>query len=334
MSETHPLKVTVLAGGVGGAKLAHGLTLDSAAQRQVGGLGLDIDVIVNTGDDLVSHGLQVSPDLDTVMYTLAGLANPDTGWGVTNETWSANAMFERYGAPTWFRLGDQDLATHVARTKLLNDGKRLTEVTGIMAEALGVPARLLPMSDDRVRTEIATADGWLEFQDYFVKRGHRDEVRAIRQQGIETASATPEVLASIAAAQLIVFAPSNPYVSIGTILAVPGILDALQASAAPLIAVSPIVAGAALRGPADAMLTSLGGEATATGVASLYAARYPGLVDLFVLDTADADAAGAIEALGMTPFVTPTVMHTEADRATLAAAILARFEAGLASARR
>lgn len=329
MSDQHPLRVTVLAGGVGGAKLAHGLTLDSAAQRAAGAPGLDIDVIVNTGDDLVSHGLNVSPDLDTVMYTLAGMANPDTGWGVDNETWSSNAMFELYGAPTWFRLGDRDLATHVARTKLLRDGQRLTQVTETMARALGVPARLLPMSDDEVRTEIATPDGWLEFQDYFVKRGHRDEVRAIRQRGLETAHTTPEVLASIAGAELIVFAPSNPYVSIGTILAVAGILEALQAAAAPLIAVSPIVAGAALRGPADAMLTSLGAQATATGVASLYAARYSGLLDVFVVDTADADAAPAIADLGMTPFVTPTVMHTEADRATLAAAILGRFQAGI-----
>jgi LPPG:FO 2-phospho-L-lactate transferase len=301
------------------------MTLDSAKQRAAGGPGLEIDVIVNTGDDLEVHGLTVCPDLDTVMYTLAGLANPDTGWGVDNETWSTTAMFERYGAPTWFRLGDRDMATHVARTKFLRTGQRLTLVTQTLTTALGVPARLLPMSDDPVRTEIATPDGWLEFQDYFVKRGHRDEVRAIRHAGADTAHPTPEVLASITAAELIVFAPSNPFVSIGTILAVPGILDALKAASAPLIAVSPIVAGAALRGPADAMLTSLGGEATATGVASHYAAKYPGLVDAFVLDTSDADLAAAVSKMGITPFVTSTVMHNLDDRAALAAALLARF---------
>lgn len=325
MTAESPTRVTLLAGGVGGAKLAHGMTLASAAQRAAGAPGLEIDVIVNTGDDLELHGLEISPDLDTVMYTLAGLANPDTGWGVTDESWSSSAMLERYGAPTWFRLGDHDLATHIERTRRLRTGERLTLVTQALATALGVPARLLPMSDDPVRTEIATPDGWLEFQDYFVRRGHKDEVRAIRHRGADTASATPEVLASIKAARLIVFAPSNPFVSIGTILAVPGIRDALLAAAAPIVAVSPIVAGAALRGPADAMLASLGGEASATGVAEHYAASHPGLLDAFVLDTADAAAVARVEQLGMTALVTPTVMRADADREALAAAILLRF---------
>jgi LPPG:FO 2-phospho-L-lactate transferase len=301
------------------------MVLESLARQEAGRPGLDVAIVANTGDDLEVHGLYVSPDLDTIMYTLAGLANPDTGWGVTAETWSASAMLERYGAPTWFRLGDRDLATHVERTRRLQGGEGLTGATAALTRALGVSARLLPMSDDPVRTEVATSDGWLEFQEYFVHRGHRDEVSAIRHAGAEEARATPDVLAAIREADLIVFAPSNPFVSIGTILAVPEILDALLSADAAVVAVSPIVSGAALRGPADRMLESLGGEATATGIARHYAERYPGLVDAIVLDTADGDAATAVESLGMQGLVTPTVMRNEADRKALAAAILSRF---------
>jgi LPPG:FO 2-phospho-L-lactate transferase len=323
------LRVTLLCGGVGGAKLAHGMALASKAAQDAGSAGLDLSIVANTGDDLEMHGLYVSPDLDTIMYTLAGLANPDTGWGVTDETWSASAMLERYGAPTWFRLGDRDLATHVERTRRLLGGETLTAVTAALAAALDVTARLLPMSDDPVRTEVATADGWLEFQDYFVRRRHSDPVHAIRHAGAEEARATAEVLEAIREADLVVFAPSNPFVSIGTILAVPEILDALQNTPAPIVAVSPIVAGAALRGPADSMLESLGGEATASGIANHYAGRYPGLVDAIVLDTADEDAAQTVESLGMRALVTATVMRNESDRASLAAAIVSRFGNGL-----
>ena len=277
-------------------------------------------MVVNTGDDLELHGLLICPDLDTVMYTLAGLANPDTGWGIAGDTWSGAAMLERFGAETWFRLGDADLATHLERTRRLRAGQRLTEVTAALAAALRVPAALLPMTDEPVRTQVATADGWLEFQDYFVRRGHRDEVRAIRYAGIDAARATSEVVSAIAAADLIVFAPSNPFVSIGTILAVPGLRDALMASAAPVVAVSPIVAGAALRGPADAMLVSLQGEASAHAVARHYATEHPGLVDDFVIDTADATPKAGIEALGLRAHVAPTVMRTDADRESLAVA--------------
>jgi LPPG:FO 2-phospho-L-lactate transferase len=321
-------RVVVLAGGVGGAKLAHGLALASATQRAGGGPGLDLSVIVNTGDDLELHGLLICPDLDTVMYTLAGLANPDTGWGVASDTWSGAAMLERFGAETWFRLGDADLATHVERTRRMRTGQRLTEVSAALAASLGVPAALLPMTDEPVRTQVATADGWLDFQDYFVRRAHRDEVRAIRYTGIDAARATSEVLGAIEAADLIVFAPSNPFVSIGTILAVPSLRDALLNAAVPIVAVSPIVAGAALRGPADAMLVSLQGEASALAVARHYATEHPGLVDDLVIDTADADAAEAIKALGVRAHVAPTVMRTDADRQQLAATILALGVAG------
>jgi LPPG:FO 2-phospho-L-lactate transferase len=319
------MRVTVLAGGYGGAKLSHGLALESARRVSSGGDPIALDIIVNTGDDLLLHGLHVAPDLDTVMYTLAGLANDETGWGVREETWSAAAQLERYGAPTWFRLGDRDLATHIRRTELLREGVRLTEVTLALAAALGVKARLLPMSDQPVRSEILTDKGWLEFQDYFVRRGHRDEVREIRQVGIDTAHPTPEVFDAIRAADLIVFAPSNPFVSIGTILALRGMTDALAAAPARIVAVSPIVAGEALRGPADQMLASLGGEASATGVATHYKAGYSSLLDAFVIDSADAGATAEIQALGLEVLATGTVMRDHEDRRRLAVEILDRF---------
>jgi LPPG:FO 2-phospho-L-lactate transferase len=308
---------------VGGAKLAHGIALASSSQRAAAAPGLDLSVVVNTGDDLELHGLTICPDLDTVMYTLAGVANPDTGWGISGDTWTASAMLERYGADTWFRVGDADLATHVERTRRLRTGERLTTVTDTLARALGVPARLLPMTDVPVRTEVSTADGWLEFQDYFVRRGHRDEVRAIRYRGIESAQPTDEVRTAIASAQLIVFAPSNPFVSIGTILSMPGVCDALKAAPSRVVAVSPIVAGSALRGPADAMLATLVGDATALGVARHYATAFPGIVDDFVIDETDAALAGEIAQLGMRAHVAPTVMRSDADRERLAAEILA-----------
>ncbi len=319
------MRVTVLAGGYGGAKLSHGLALESAVRGASGAAPIALDIIVNTGDDLLLHGLHVSPDLDTVMYTLAGLANDETGWGVRDETWSASAQLERFGAQTWFRLGDRDLATHIRRTELLREGQRLTEVTLGLAAALDVSARLLPMCDQPVRTELRTDEGWLEFQDYFVRRGHRDPVHEIRQRGIETAHPTPEVFDAIRAADLIVFAPSNPFVSLGTILALRGMTEALTSAPTGIVAVSPIVAGEALRGPADQMLASLGGEASAKGVAAHYATRYAGLLDAFVIDTADATATAEIEALGLEVLATGTVMRDHEDRRRLAAEILERF---------
>jgi len=316
-------RVTVLAGGYGGAKLSHGLVLASADRVQRGEVPLDLSIIVNTGDDLALHGLFVSPDLDTVMYTLAGLANDETGWGLRDETWSTAAMLERYGAQTWFQLGDRDMATHVRRSELLREGRRLTVVTAELASQLEIPARLLPMCDEPVRTEVRTPAGWLEFQDYFVRRGQQDEVLEIRRRGIEASRPTPEVLAAIATAWLIVVAPSNPFVSVGTILAVPGMLDALLASPAPVLAVSPVVGGKALRGPADRMLASLGGRASAGGVVEHYREHYPGLVDTFVLDSADAPEAEALREAGISVEMRDTVMRSDADRQRLAEEILA-----------
>lgn len=312
-------KAVVLAGGFGGARMAHGFALLGDA--------IELTVIGNTADDLEVHGLHVSPDLDTVMYTLAGLANPDTGWGVRDETWSASEMLDRYGRPTWFRLGDRDLATHITRTDRLHDGHRLTDVTSDLCLALGIRARLLPMSDDRVRTKIRTPDGWLDFQDYFVRRGHRDEVLDVRFDGLDSAKPTPEVLAAIASAGIIVIAPSNPFVSVAPILELPGVRPALVGAEAKTIAVSPIVGGRALRGPAAAMLRSLAGPPGGAGVAGIaehYARRYPGIVDVLVLDRADAGDAHAVERHGIEPYVADTVIAHEAQRRALAAELVRR----------
>ncbi len=303
-----PDRVALLAGGVGGAKLAHGFQQVLPA----GGLS----VIVNVADDLELFGLHLSPDLDTVLYTLAGLANPETGWGIAGDTFAALPLLERYGEPAWFRIGDRDLATHVRRTRLLRDGASLTDATAAMATALGISSRILPATDDAVRTFIGTDAGELDFQTYFVQRGHRDEVRSIRLAGIEDARPSATALAALADADLVVLAPSNPIVSIGPILALPGMREAL--SNRPSVAVSPIVAGRALRGPADRMLGSLGHEVSALGVARLYA----GLVQRFVIDELDAQLAPAIEALGMRAQVGATVMRSDADRARLAGAII------------
>jgi LPPG:FO 2-phospho-L-lactate transferase len=310
-------RVTVLAGGFGGSKLAHGFALAAAH-----GESLELSVVVNTADDTEIHGLHVSPDLDTVMYTLAGLANEETGWGVRDETWSAAGMLERYGAETWFRIGDRDLATHVRRTQRLREGATLTQVTGELAAALGIRAALLPMSDDRVRTEVRTDDGWLAFQDYFVRRRHADEVRELRQAGIEAASPTREVRRAIESAELVVVAPSNPFLSIAPILALAGVPESLHESRAPLVAVSPIVGGVALRGPADRIFRSLGGEASALGVARHYRERDPALLDALVIDTIDVEQAPAVEALGLGVHVTDTIMRDEAGRERLAREVL------------
>ena len=317
-AESPAIGVVALAGGVGGAKLARGL------QDVLPGGALS--VIVNCGDDLVVHGLHVSPDLDTVMYTLAGIANPESGWGVRDDTWQAAGMLERYGTETWFRLGDCDLATHILRTERLRSGASLSEVTRELAEALGVPSRILPMTDAPVRTRVRTDAGWLDFQDWFVRRRHADDVREVRFDGIADAAPTQAVRDALTDADVIAVAPSNPFVSVGTILAVPGMLPALLAAAAPVVAVSPIVAGAALRGPADRMFVTLGGEPSALGVARHYLERHPGLLDGLVIDERDRALAPAIEALGLRVAVTDTIMTDAASRAAVARALLALGE--------
>ncbi|HWC40151.1 MAG TPA: 2-phospho-L-lactate transferase, partial [Acidimicrobiales bacterium] len=256
--------IAALAGGVGAARLLGGLVRIVAPR--------DVAVVVNTGDDTVLHGLHVSPDLDTVTYSLAGVVNPETGWGLTGETWATMDALERYGGETWFRLGDRDLATHLYRTQRLRDGASLSTVTSEVAASWDVGPRLLPMSDDAVRTRVTLADGAeVEFQDYFVRRRHDVEVQAVRFEGAESARPAPGVLDAIETAATIIVCPSNPIVSIGPILAVPGIEETIACRRDDTVAVSPIVAGAALKGPADRLLRELGHEASVVGVARLYA---------------------------------------------------------------
>jgi LPPG:FO 2-phospho-L-lactate transferase len=310
--------VVLLAGGVGGARLAHGLQAH---------LGSHLVVVVNTADDLDRHSLRVSPDHDTVMYTLAGIDNREWGWGIAGETFAATEMLERYGEETWFRLGDRDLATHLVRTARLRLGHRPTDISRDLQRALGVPAVILPMTDSEVRTEVLTDAGWLGFQDYFVRRRQEPEVRDVRFLGIDEAVATPEVEAALAAAEAIVIAPSNPFVSVQPILGVAGIEAGLQAARArgvPVVAVSGIVGGKALKGPADRMLLSLGHEASALGVAR----QYTGIADVFVLDTVDAGLEPPIRALGLRTVVTDTIMGDDAGRARLAGDILQVVAAG------
>jgi LPPG:FO 2-phospho-L-lactate transferase len=303
--------IVALAGGVGGAKLAQGLYQVLPPDT--------LAVIGNTGDDLEMWGQSISPDLDTLLYTLAGRANTATGWGLTDETWSALEMMQAYGRETWFRIGDRDLATHVVRTDLLNRGQTLTGVMAFLATGLGVRAQILPMTNDKVRTMVDTDAGRLPFQVYFVERHQQDTVLGGFFEGADQANVSSEVIYAIDHADAIILCPSNPIVSIGPILAVPLMRDLLDESPAPKVAVSPIVGGKALKGPADRMLVSLGHESSALGVARLY----EGLVQGFVIDEVDTDQRAAIEALGMEVLVTGTVMQTEEDRARLATEVLA-----------
>ena len=305
--------VVALAGGVGGAKLAEGL------QAQVGDR---LTVVVNTADDCRRHGLLVMPDHDTVLYTLAGIEQAAFGWGIEGDTHAVMAQLGAYGEETWFALGDRDLALHIARTARVDGGRRLTEVCLGLQASLGIGARILPMADEPVATEVRSADGWLEFQEYFVHRRQEPEVLALRFAGIDAARPTPEVAEAFGAAAAIVIAPSNPLVSVGPILGVPGmreLVDAARARGVRVAAVSPIVGGRALKGPADRMLASLGHEASALGVARLYSE----LADTFVLDTIDADASPAVEALGLRAIVTDTIMTDDASRERLAGEVLA-----------
>ncbi len=303
------MRVALLAGGAGGAKLAHGF-----AQVLAPG---ELSVIVNVADDTELNGLHISPDVDSVLYTLAGLINPVTGWGVRDDTWTALGMLERLGAEgTWFRIGDADLAMHVRRTQLIRDGASLTDVTAAAAAALGIESHVLPATDDRLRSLVDTDAGTLDFQEYFVGRRTEPQVHGVRLDGIATATATPAAVAAVLDADLVVIGPSNPVVSIGPILALPELGAAVATSGA--VAVSPIIAGRALKGPADRMLASLGEEVSAVGVAR----RYVGVAAAFVLDASDAALAPRIRELGIEPRVLPTVMRSDADRATLATALL------------
>lgn len=312
MADLADRRVVELAGGVGGAKLAHGLQSH---------LGANLAVVVNTGDDLERHGLFVCPDHDTVLYTLAGIDNQDWGWGIAGETFANAEMLARYGEETWFRLGDRDLATHLVRSHHLRDGERLTLVAAHLQAMLGVSARILPMCDEPVRTEIRTDDGWIDFQTYFVGLHQEPEVRELRYAGIDASRVTPEVIEVLGTAGAIILAPSNPFLSIAPILGVPGIRTAIHDArqrGVPVGAVSGIVGGRALKGPADRILASLGHQPSAEGVARIYADD----IDLFVIDTIDAALEPAIHALGVEVLVTDTIMVDAAARSRLAASIL------------
>lgn len=315
-------QIVALAGGVGGAKLALGLAA-MAADR--------LSIVVNTADDFEHLGLHVSPDLDTVMYTLAGVANTETGWGRAGETWNFMAALTQLGGESWFNLGDRDLAVHVERTRRLRAGATLSAVTADLCHRLGIVARVLPMSDDPVRTVVATAaEGELDFQHWFVRRRCEPKVETIRFTGLEGARALPAALAALADPNLrgLVICPSNPFVSVAPILAVPGIRAAIEGLRMPRIAVTPIVGGQAVKGPAAKMLAELGHSVSAAGVA----ACYKGLIDGFVLDRVDAAAKPEIEALGLRVLVADTMMRTHADKGRLAGEVL-EFVDKLASAR-
>ncbi len=298
--------ITVLAGGVGAARFLRGLVdvIEPAS----------VTVIGNTADDEEFLGLHVSPDLDTVVYTLADVVDPEHGWGLAGESYACQEQTARLGEEAWFRLGDADLATHVQRTLLLRHGRTLSQATDAIGRAFGLACPPLPMSDDSVRTVVTTDGGELSFQEYFVRRRWQDEVRALRFEGVEEARPAPGVLEAIAEAEAVIVAPSNPLVSIGPILAVPGIRRALRETKAPVVAVSPIVGGRALKGPADRMLASLGHEPSAAGVARLYA----DFLHTLVLDREDAGLAPAVASLGVRPVVTDTIMRDAASRRALA----------------
>jgi LPPG:FO 2-phospho-L-lactate transferase len=298
------VKVAVLAGGVGGARLAFGFYKTVAPE--------DLTIIVNTGDDFEHLGLRICPDLDTVTYTLAGLDNRETGWGVANDTFEALAALERLGGPSWFRLGDRDLATHLQRMTLLTQGLRLSEVTARICEALGVRARVVPATDDEVPTKVMTEEGELEFQDYFVRRRCEPIVREIRFAGVEAAEPCQEAMQALREADGVVIAPSNPFVSVEPILALRGLREAVAMK--PAVAVSPIVGGQAIKGPAAKMMAELGLDVSPLGVAR----RYVGLVRGFVMDEMDRDLAQAVQALGMEVSVRQTIMRSDEDRAALA----------------
>lgn len=309
------MKITALAGGTGAAKLLRGLARVLDAH--------DLTVIVNTGDDAEIWGLHVSPDLDTVCYTLAGVIDERKGWGLVDETFHALDQIARFGEPVWFNLGDRDLATHLHRTRLLREGGTLTEVTRAIAQALHVTATVLPMSDQAVRTRILGPDGWLAFQEYFVREKAQVEVRAVNYSGAPSARPAPGVLDALRTADAVLVCPSNPITSIGPILAVPGVVEGLRATEAAVVAVSPIVGGDAVSGPAGRLMAGAGLPVSATGVARAYG----GWLDVLVFDERDRALAAEIQAAGAAAVPAPTMMSSREAEVTLARHVLAAIEA-------
>ncbi len=305
------MSIAVLCGGVGAARLLRGLVPLVP--------GPELTAIVNVGDDTELHGLHISPDLDTIVYTLAGAVSVERGWGLEGETWQAMAMVGHYGGVDWFSLGDRDLGTHLFRTHRLGQGASLQEVSAEIARAWGLTLTMLPVTNDRLRTLVTTVDeGEIPFQEYFVRRHHDVAVTAVRFEGADAARPAPGVLDALDQAERILVAPSNPVVSIDPVLAVPGITDRLRARRDDVIAVSPIVGGRALKGPADRLLVELGREASAVAVAEWYR----DVVGTLVIDDVDADLAPAIEHHGVRCIVAPTIMSDPARTAALAQVLL------------
>lgn len=302
--------IVVLAGGVGAARFLQGLVQVVPQER--------LTVIVNTGDDRDFYGLHVSPDLDIVMYTLAGLVNETHGWGIRDDTFNTMQQLTAYGNEDWFMLGDRDLATHIHRTKLLHEGKTLSEVTDELRGHFGLGMRILPMSDQPVQTHIQTPAGLLHFQEYMVKRRCADEVQDVVFVGANEARPAPGVLDAIKGAEAILLAPSNPIVSIGSILAVPGVHGVLHEASGMVVAVSPIIGGAPIKGPADKLMSGLGMEVSAVGVARCYR----DFLDVMVIDEQDAHLAERVEDLGIPAVVTNTIMRDATSKAALACKVL------------
>lgn len=278
----------------------------------------DLTVIANTGDDIELLGLHISPDIDIVAYTLAGIVDEEKGWGIRGDTFCCLSMLSKYGQDTWFNLGDQDLATHIYRTNRLKQGVTLKQVTSEICSALGLKIKLLPMTNDKFQTYIKTGTGTIHFEEYFVKRQFRDEVLGVEFSGAEKANPAPEVLEALFEAEMVVVCPSNPIVSIGTILAVAGVRDALRQTEARVVGVSPIVGGVPIKGPADKLMRGLGLEVSAFGVAKLYS----DFLDAFVVDSVDAAEKSRIEQLGIDVTVAPTVMKSLEDKVALAKTVL------------
>jgi len=302
--------ITALAGGVGAARFLTGLV------KLVN--GKDLSIIVNTGDDIELFGLHISPDVDIVTYTLAGIVDEEKGWGIKGDTFRCLEALRKFSREAWFNLGDKDLATHMFRTALLKNGLKLSDVTARVSRALGLDVAILPMTDDKFETRIVTAMGSIHFQEYLVKRGAKDSVLGVEFLGAESANPATGVVESIMDAQLVVICPSNPIVSIGTILAVKGVRDAVRRTEAKKVAVSPIIAGAPVKGPADKLLRGLGHEVSAYSVAKLYA----DFLDTFILDAADSAEKDKIEKLGIEVKVTNTIMKSLEDKIQLARTVL------------
>jgi LPPG:FO 2-phospho-L-lactate transferase len=303
--------IVVLTGGTGGAKLVEGLaaTVDPAA----------LTIVCNTGDDCVFHGLHISPDIDTITYTLAGLSDTEKGWGIKGDTFAALEQLRRLSDEAWFNLGDKDLATHITRTRLLHEGNKLSVVTDRIRRALGVRSTIIPMSDDRVETRIKTARGEISFQEFFVKERSAPEVLAVRFHDAEKSRAAPGVLDAIAKADAVIVCPSNPITSIGPILAVPQMRAALEKTAAPVVGVSPIIGKVAISGPAHKLMSACGSDASAVGVAEAYA----GFLDKLMIAQEDCGSSQQIDALGVKAVCADIRMNSLADKKRLAGQVLA-----------